>query len=113
MDLHKNTLQMVVRNGPTSRNGHGVSCVSKHVFLHLHDFGFDPILSNPYKTKAIVYAKIKTDKIDAAMPFCCCKNSTPWAWILPSCVESAEFHSFTRRRRYLLAAYASHRRTLH
>ena len=41
------------------------SSVSQNVFLHLRRSGYDPVLSNPYKTKPIAYAKIKTDKIDA------------------------------------------------
>ena len=41
------------------------SSISEGTFLHLRESGFSPVLSNPYKAKAIAYAKIKTDRIDA------------------------------------------------
>jgi len=36
------------------------------LYDHLEDEGFDVKLSHPLKTKAIAYAKIKTDKVDSA-----------------------------------------------
>ena len=74
MDLHKDTIQIAVRNGAgkiesntgipntrqdvdeffrdmpkTAETVMESSCVSRHVFLHLRDSGFDPLLSNPYR----------------------------------------------------------------
>ena len=36
------------------------------LYDHLEDAGFDVKLSHPLKTKAIAYAKVKTDKVDSA-----------------------------------------------
>ena len=36
------------------------------LYDHLEDEGFDVKLSHPLKTKAIAYAKVKTDKVDSA-----------------------------------------------
>ena len=36
------------------------------LYDHLEDEGFEVKLSHPLKTKAIAYAKVKTDKVDSA-----------------------------------------------
>lgn len=41
--------------------------VWEHIYDILESIGYQVVLANPTKTKAIAYARIKTDKIDAAM----------------------------------------------
>jgi len=48
----------------------------------LQDMGIDVVLSNPVQTKAIAYAKVKTDKVDAKMLSHLLKaDLIPFAWI--------------------------------
>ena len=90
MELHKDSIQIAIvdRNGRMESNTKipdtfkdiddffggiphhaGIvmesSSVSEAIFSHLRDAGYNPVLSNPHKTRAIVYSKIKTDEIDA------------------------------------------------
>ncbi len=45
----------------------------------LEDNGIDTILANPYKTKIIAQAKIKSDKLDAILIY---KNEIPFTPLL-------------------------------
>ena len=94
MDLHKDALQIAIVDG-TGRvesnskisNTFGnidrffgdipksagivmeASSISEGIFLHLRKSGFSPVLSNPYKTKAIAYAKIGS-RTPSCLPDC-------------------------------------------
>ena len=78
----------------------GSSNVSQNVFPHLRRSGYDPALSNSYKTKPIASAKIKTDKIDART-----LAELLGANLVPACYvpsdTMAEFRGLTRHRKYL------------
>ena len=41
------------------------SSMWRDAYGRIKDAGFDVVLSNPFKTKAVAYSKVKTDKVDA------------------------------------------------
>ena len=137
MDLHKDTIQMAVRNrtGKLETNTSipntiqdideffldipktadivmESSCVSRPVFLHLRNSGYDPILSNPYRTKAIAYNKIKTDRVDAEI-----LSMLLHGKLIPQChvppKEVLDPRNLIRHRKHLTAAGRTFKRRVH
>lgn len=136
MDLHRDTIQVAVRdenghvildkNMPNTtqdideffsnipKNAHMVmeaSSVSTPVFLHLRRSGYDPVLSNPYKTKAIATSRIKTDKIDARVLAEMLRGN-----FIPRCYVPSEdilnSRSLIRHRKYLADQIRTYRRKI-
>lgn len=126
MDLHKHYLQIAVIDGDghilqnTKINNDKKSiadflaCVDKNAkivmesssvwydtYCFVKEKGFDTVLSNPIKTKAIASAKIKTDKIDAkVLAELLRANMIPGCYI-PS-KKTMEFRELVRHREFLV-----------
>lgn len=122
MDLHKNYLQVAVidkdgnllcnskiNNDKESIDGFfdGMDMNAKVVmesssvwydtYCRMEEKGFDVILSNPVKTKAIASAKIKTDKIDAKiLAELLRSNMIPQCYIPPK--KTMELREIVRHR---------------
>ena len=137
MDLHKDSLQIAIVDGKGRVESNSkipntfedidrffgdipksagivmeASSVSEGIFLHLRDSGFKPSLSNPYKTKAIAYAKIKTDKIDAEVLAQMLRGG-----FIPHCHMPArdilDMRHLIRHRKHLAADHRTLRRRIH
>ena len=137
MDLHKDALQIAIVDG-TGRvesnskisNTFGsidrffgdipksagivmeASSISEGIFLHLRESGFSPVLSNPYKTKAIAYAKIKTDRIDAEVLAQMLRGGFIPHCHMPS-QDMLDMRHMIRHRRHLAANHRILRRRIH
>lgn len=137
MDLHKDALQIAIVDG-TGRvesnskisNTFGnidrffgdipksagivmeASSISEGIFLHLRESGFSPVLSNPYKTKAIAYAKIKTDRIDAEVLAQMLRGGFIPHCHMPS-QDMLDMRHMIRHRKHLAANHRILRRRIH
>lgn len=139
IDLHKYYMQVAVldKDGnlteqtriPNDQNNHSLkrflnrmepgarmvlesSSVWYDVYSCIRNAGYDVMLSNPLKTKAIAYAKIKTDKTDAKILAELLRAS-----LIPACYvppeNAMEFRHLTRHRRYLVGIRTSLKNKIH
>lgn len=88
------------------------SSVWYDVFCQLEARGFDVVLSNPLKTKAIASAKIKTDKIDARV-----LAELLRAGLVPACYipprETMQLRQLVRHREFLVKDRTNHKNKVH
>ena len=137
MDLHKDSIQIAIvyKNGRMESNSKipntfkdiddflseipknaGIvmesSSVSEAIFLHLRDAGYNPVLSNPYETRAIAHSKIKTDEIDARV----LAELLRGGYISPCHIPSRdilEMRHLVRHRKHLAAEHRTMKRRIH
>ena len=137
MDLHKDSIQIAIvdKNGRMESNTKipntfkdideffneiphhaGIvmesSSVSEAIFLHLRDAGYNPVLSNPYETRAIAYSKIKTDEIDAKVLAELLRGGYISACHVPA-QNILEIRYLVRHRRHLAAEKRTMKRRIH
>ena len=82
------------------------------VYRHIQEAGFDVTLSNPVQTKAITYAKIKTDKRDAKTLAELLRLDCIPACHVPS-PEEMEQRALARHRKYLVKLRVSLKNKIH
>ena len=137
MDLHKDSLQMAIvdSRGRVESNSKipntfgdidgffsdiprssGIvmeaSSVSEEIFLRLRDSGFKPVLANPFRTKAIAHAKIKTDKIDAEVLAQMLRGGFIPYCHMPS-RDILDMRHLIRHRKHMAADHRTLRRRIH
>lgn len=88
------------------------SSVWYYTYLILRDAGYTVTLSNPYKTKAIAYSKVKTDKVDARILADLLRTG-----MIPSCYippdEIISLRNMTRHRSRLIETRSTLRHRIH
>ena len=82
------------------------------VYRFIRKQGFDVVLSNPLKTKAIAYAKIKTDKIDAqVLAYLLSMDYLPTCKVKTE--EEMDAANLARHRKYLVDSRTGYKNKIH
>ena len=88
------------------------SSIWRDAYGRIKDAGFDVVLSNPFKTKAIAYSKVKTDKVDAKILADLLRIG-----MLPLCFVPSErtsyLRSLARHRKHFVDTRTHHKHLIH